>query len=169
MTRKLAIGVSAAVALWAAPLLAQSSGNETLTALLAEVRLLRQALERSATAPQVQLLGTRLTVQNSRLQTAIQAHDGALAALQQVTSAITTHTRDLEATTQAHDRASDPKEARELAQAMVMLKMQLAAATEKEPALRARETELAAAVAEEQNQWLSLNRRLDEIDRALPR
>jgi hypothetical protein len=35
--------------------------------------------------------------------------------------------------------------------------------------LRAHEAELSAAVAEEQNQWLLLNRRLDEIERGFPR
>ena len=45
-------------------MLAWSTASDTLGALLVELRLLRQALERSATAPRVQLIGTRLTVQN---------------------------------------------------------------------------------------------------------
>ncbi len=167
--RKIAVGVVGVLALCAVPLLAQSAGNETLSALLVEVRLLRQALERSATAPQVQLLGTRLTVQNARLQSAIQDHERARAALQEVTSSIASFTRELETATQQHDGASDPGIRRALAQQMVMLKTQLADGGEIETRSRARESELAAAVAEEQNQWLLLNRRLDEIERSLPR
>lgn len=53
--RKIAAGAIGILAVCALPLLAQSAGNDTLGALLVEVRLLRQALERSATAPQVQL------------------------------------------------------------------------------------------------------------------
>jgi hypothetical protein len=60
--KKIAAGVIGLLALCAVPLLAQSAANDTLGALLVEVRLLRQALERSAAAPQVQLIATRLTV-----------------------------------------------------------------------------------------------------------
>ena len=49
------------------------------------------------------------------------------------------------------------------------MKQQLSALTAREPRLRAREAELGAVVAEEQNQWLLLNRKLDEIERTLPR
>ena len=166
---KIAAGVIGLLALCAVPLLAQSAANDTLGALLVEVRLLRQALERSAAAPQVQLLGTRLTVQNARLQSVIQDHERARAALQDVVSGIASFTRELEATTQQHDVASDPVFKRRLADQMVSLKTQLADSSELETRRRARESELAAAVAEEQNQWLLLNRRLDEIERGLPR
>jgi hypothetical protein len=168
--RKIAVGVVGVLTLCAVPLLAQSAGNETLSALLVEVRLLRQALERSASAPQVQLLGTRLAVQNARLQTAIQNHEAARAALQETTSLVARLTKDLEATTEAHERGAETSERqRQFAQIIVDLKHQLAAATEIEPQRRAREAELAAVVAEEQNQWLLLNQRLDVIERALPR
>jgi hypothetical protein len=168
--RKIAAGVIGFLALCALPLLAQSAGNDTLSALLVEVRLLRQALERSTTAPRVQLLGTRLTVQNARVQSAIRDHEAARAALQQVTSAVANFTRELETFTQEHDRGSGtPERQRGLEQTIALLKQQLAAANEAEPQRRAREAELAAAVAEEQNQWLLLNRRLDEIERDVPR
>lgn len=168
--RNIAGWVIGLLVLCALPLLAQSGTSDTLGALLVEVRLLRQALERSAAAPQVQLLGTRLTVQNARLQTAIQNHEAARAALQETTSAIASLTKDLEATTQTHERGgATPERPRQLEQSIVDLKHQLTAAAEPEPQRRAREAELAAAVAEEQNQWMLLNRRLDEIERSLPR
>ena len=71
---------------------------------------------------------------------------------------------------QSNDRgATTPERQRALEQVIAGLKRQLAAAEEVDPQRRAREAELAAAVAEEQNQWLLLNRRLDEIERSLPR
>jgi hypothetical protein len=168
--RKIAAGLLVFLGLCALPLLAQSTGNDTLSALLVEVRLLRQALERSAPAPQVQLLGTRLTVQNARVQSAMRDHEAARAALQEVTSAFANFTRELETATQEHDRGSaTPERQRQLAQSTAMLKHQLAAASEAEPQRSAREAELAAVVAEEQNRWLLLNRRLDEIERDFPR
>jgi uncharacterized coiled-coil DUF342 family protein len=168
--REIAAGLLVFVGLCTLPLLAQSTGNETLSALLVEVRLLRQALERSAAAPRVQLLGTRLTVQNARVQSAMRDYEAARAALQEITSAFASLTRELEGATQEHERGSaTPERQRQLAQTIARLKEQLAAVSEAEPQRRAREAELAAAVVEEQNQWLLLNRRLDEIERDLPR
>jgi hypothetical protein len=132
--RTVTTGVMGFLALCAVPLLAQSAGNDTLGALLVEVRLLRQALERSATAPQVQLLGTRLTVQNARLQSAIHDHEAARAALQEVTSGVASLTKELEAVIQDHDRGTANAERQlQLGQSIAMMKQQLASFTEKEP------------------------------------
>jgi hypothetical protein len=157
------------LALCAVPLLAQSTSNDTLTALLTEVRLLRQAIERTATAPQVQLLGTRLTVQNARLQAAMKDHETARAALQEAVNSIATLTMELQSATEESDRTTAAARQRELQQLQTAVKDQLGALTAREPQLRAREAELAAAVAAEQNEWLLLNRRLDEIERTLQR
>lgn len=167
--RKIAAGVIGLLALCAVPLLAQSASNETLSALLVEVRLLRQALERSASAPQVQLLGTRLTVQNARLQTAIHDHEIARSELQQVTTSILETTARLEELADVLGQNPTPTRRAELEQAQAAMKSELANLNRRDPPLRARESELAAAVAAEQDQWLLLNRRLDEIERGLPR
>lgn len=167
--RKTAAGVIGVLALCAVPLLAQSASNETLSALLVEVRLLRQALERSASAPQVQLLGTRLTVQNARLQTAIHDHETARSELQQVTTSILETTARLEELADVLGQNQTPTRRAELEQAQAAMKAELASLNRRDPPLRARESELAAAVAAEQDQWLVLNRRLDEIERGLPR
>jgi hypothetical protein len=167
--RKIAAGVIGFLALCAVPLLAQGASNETLSALLVEVRLLRQALERSASAPQVQLLGTRLTVQNARLQTAIHDHEIARSELQQVATSILEATARLEELADAVGQNQIPTRRTELEQAQAATKYELANLNRREPPLRARESELAAAVAAEQDQWLLLNRRLDEIERGLPR
>jgi hypothetical protein len=167
--RKTVAGVIGFLALCAVPLLAQSASNETLSALLVEVRLLRQALERSASAPQVQLLGTRLTVQNVRLQTAIHDHEIARSELQQVATSILEATARLEELADALGQNQIPTRRTELEQAQAATKYELANLNRRESPLRARESELAAAVAAEQDQWLLLNRRLDEIERGLPR
>jgi hypothetical protein len=167
--RRSAVAVTGLLILCALPILAQSAGNDTLGALLVEVRLLRQALERSATAPQVQLLGTRLTVQNARLQSAIHDHEAARAALQEVTTAIATTGARLEEIADGLGQNLTPARRNEFEQVQTALKSQLADLNRRESPLRVRESELAAAVAAEQDQWLLLNRRLDEIERALPR
>lgn len=168
--RKIGVSVIALLVVCAAlPLLAQSAATDTVGALLVEVRLLRQALERSATAPQMQLLGTRLTVQNARLQSAIHDHEAARAALQDVTTSIATATTRLQEITDELNQNPMDKRRQEFEQVQAAVKFELAELNRREPQLRARESELAAAVAAEQDQWLLLNRRLDEIERALQR
>ena len=161
---KVVVGVTAVAALSVVPLLAQSGSTETLNALLAEVRLLRQALERNASAPQMQLLGTRLQVQHARLQAAVAAHETARNALREATESI----EELTAPAPDTDRAIPaPEQFQQLFREQ--RKQQLAALTRSLTELQAKEAQLAAAVADEQNQWLLLNRRLDEIERTLPR
>lgn len=164
--RKTVICVIAVAALAVVPLLAQSGNSETLNALLVEVRLLRQALERNATAPQLQLLGTRLEVQNARLQAAIANHETARNALREAMASI----EDLTAPTPDNDPAGQTPE--QLLQQRLLSEQRkalAAAASRSLPELQAKEAELAAALAEEQNQWQLLNRRLDEIERTLVR
>jgi chromosome segregation ATPase len=163
---KIAVGVLGFLALCALPLFAQSTGND---ALLAEVRLIRQALERSASAPQVQLLGTRLTVQNARLQSAMHDHEAARSALQKLTTSIADVTARIEELAGDLRQTVPAIERKQMENTDKALKAELASLHGQESALRGREAELAAAVAAEQNQWLLLNRRLDEIERSLPR
>jgi hypothetical protein len=159
--------VAALLGITALPLFAQSGANDTLSALLSEVRLLRMALERSAEAPQLQLLGTRLAVQNQRLQEAIRAHAGAQNELQGLLNFATERTAELQRSEEqlASNVPAPQREA--LEQLARQMKSELAAQSSREPQLRAREAELAAAVAAEQNQWLLMNQRLDELERAL--
>jgi hypothetical protein len=86
--KRVAVAVACFVALCALTLVAQSASNDPLGALLVEVRLLRQALERNAAAPQIQLLGTRLQVQNRRLQAATKDHEVAREVLREAVTAI---------------------------------------------------------------------------------
>lgn len=170
MRKTIAACVAILLAAWAVPLLAQSASNETLSALLTEVRLLRQALERSAAAPQIQLLGTRLAVQNERLQAATREHDTTREALQTVLNQMNELTTRLQAFAEAGDRTTNsPQKQRELEEMQTVLKAELASLAAREAQLRTRESELATAVAAEQNEWLLLNRRLDEFEKTLAR
>jgi hypothetical protein len=159
--------VAALLAVTAVPLLAQSGANDTLSALLAEVRLLRMAMERSASAPQLQLLGTRLAVQNERVQEATRAHTSVRNELQNVSNFIATGTAELQRVEEKMGANTSPQERETLAKHEGELKSAIAAHAIRELQLRARESELAAAVAAEQNQWLLMNQRLDELERAM--
>ena len=167
MRKALMCLVAALLAVTAVPLLAQSGANDTLSALLAEVRLLRMAMERSATAPQLQLLGTRLAVQNERLQEATRAHAIVRTELQEVSDSIATRTAELQRVEEQMGANTSPQERETLAKHETSVKHSIAAAAVRELQLRARESELAAAVAAEQNQWLLMNQRLDELERAM--
>jgi chromosome segregation ATPase len=170
MRKPVAACIAGFVAACAVPLFAQSATTDTLTALLTEVRLLRQALERSAAAPQIQLLGTRLAVQNERVQSATRDHEAAREALQKVTEEIGEMTARLQSITEELDRGTaNPQAQRQFQDLQTTLKMQLATLNGREAQLRARESELASAVASEQNEWLLLNRRLDEFEKTLAR
>ena len=170
MPRRLAACVAALLAVCAVPLLAQSASNDTLSALLTEVRLLRQALERSAAAPQIQLLGTRLAVQNERVQSATRDHQAVRETLQKVTEEVGELTTRLQSITEDLDRGiANAQTQRQFQDMQTALKMQLATLSTRDSQLRARESELASAVASEQNEWLLLNRRLDEFEKTLAR
>src|SRR5918992_1428641 len=131
--------VAALLAVTAIPLLAQSGANDTLSALLAEVRLLRMAMERSANAPQLQLLGTRLTVQNERLQEATRAHAVVRNELQVLLNQVANQTAELQRI-EDETGANLPARYREkLEQIQKNLKMEITAKAAHETQLRARE------------------------------
>src|SRR5215217_6224104 len=74
--RNTAVWLCAVVVGLTVPLIAQSGSGVALAVLLSEVHQLRIAMERAATTtPQIQLLGTRLAVQNERLARADQDHE----------------------------------------------------------------------------------------------
>jgi hypothetical protein len=152
------------------PAIAQSGGGnpDTLSALLVEVRGLRLAMERAAsTTPQIQLLAARLTVQNDRFSRVSRDADAAHQDLERTiaeTAQLTARAGQLE---EAISRESDPARARDLRNDQLAIKSMLEERTAQEARLRAHDNELANQVAIEQQQWLELNRRLDELEREL--
>ena len=160
---------AAVIAGAAMPLVAQGTGStDTLGALLVEVRALRVAVERAASAtPQVQLLAARLSVQNERVSRASREADDArqaLAAMQRDQAAFTSQSTELE---DRLERETDPKIQVELKVQLRALKEQVDAGAAAETRLQAREAEMANALAAEQTQWTELNRRFDELERQL--
>lgn len=161
----LAVGATAALSL---PLFAQSDRTDTLSTLLSEVRQLRIAMERSASiAPQVQLLGARLTVQNERLSRATSDHQSVQDEIDRLAASVARMSANVQETESAASAATDPAIQRQLAMDLRSLKPELESQTAMETRLRAREVDLANAVASEQARWLELNARLDELERAL--
>lgn len=169
MLRKAALALAAAAAL-TLPLFAQTAGTDTLSALLTEVRQLRIAMERTATiAPQVQLLGARLTVQNERLSRATNDHANVQEEIERVTNAISQISARIQELETSASEAANPVAQRQFVAEQRALKQELESQSAQETRLRARETELANLVAAEQNRWLELNARLDDLERALAR
>jgi predicted nucleic acid-binding Zn-ribbon protein len=156
------------IPLWSVSASAQSGPPDTLSALLAEVRQLRIAMERAATTtPHIQLLGSRLSVQSDRLARANQDHQTVKQELDQISAAaaqLAAHIPDVESRAA---QEQDQLGRRALAQEVAAVKERLADFTAQEQRLRVREAELAATAAAEQNQWADLNRRLDDVERSL--
>lgn len=152
----------------AVPAFAQTAGGDTIAALLVEVRQLRIAMERAATtAPQVQLLGARLSVQNERFARVERDHDNAKRELDDLSTALAQTLAQVDNLDNRVAVETNPERQRQLVQEQADAKAQIAELTAREQRLRARESELAGALAIEHQLWTDLNRRLDEVERAI--
>ena len=160
---------AAVVAGAAIPLVAQSGGGpDTLGALLVEVRALRVAVERVALAsPQVQLLSARLSVQNERVSRAARDADAVHQELMEMERQQSLMTAQFTEMQERIESEADPKVQTELKIQQRALKDQLDGAVASETRLRARDADLANALALEQTQWSEINRRFDELERQL--
>jgi predicted nucleic acid-binding Zn-ribbon protein len=160
----------AMLAMCVLPVVAQSGpgGEDTLSALLVEVRALRVAVERAASSsPQIQLLTARLTVQNDRLSRAMRDADTARQELEGMLAEITRFTSQAAQLEEAAERETDQVKVRQLKAEQQGIKNMLEERSAQETRLRARESELANLVTAEQGQWAELNRRFDELEREL--
>jgi chromosome segregation ATPase len=152
----------------AVPAFAQTAAGDTIAALLVEVRQLRIAMERAATTtPQVQLLGARLSVQNERLARVERDHDNAKRELDDLSAALAQTAVQADTLDNRVAVETNPERQRQMVQEQADAKSQVAELTAREQRLRARESELAGARAAEQQLWTELNRRLDEVERAI--
>lgn len=162
---------AAAMALFAGlalPMFAQSGGTDTLSALLAEVRQLRLAMERAATTtPQIQLLSARLTVQNERLTRAARDLDTTRQELERMSVGTAGSASRLTELEEMVSRELDAARHRQLVQEHRDVKRQAEQMVVREQQLRAREAELANVASAELGSWTDLNKRLDELEREL--
>ena len=152
----------------AVPAFAQSAAGDTISALLVEVRQLRIAMERAATTtPQVQLLGARLSVQNERLARVERDHDTAKRELDDLSAALAQTAVQADNLDNRVAVETNLERQRQMVQEQADAKSQVAELTAREQRLRARESELAGGLATEYQLWTELNRRLDEVERAI--
>jgi hypothetical protein len=157
-------------ALWAAQPSDRPTVDASMSMLVAEVKALREAVERSGlVAAQAQLLLGRVQLQEDRLVTlARQAQDARerLAVAEREQSA---HESELKRLTAALDSGRVPAEEREVlaADRIPQMKEQLKLAQLQTNRLRNQEAAAASALAEEQSRWVDFNGRLEALERTL--
>ena len=148
----------------------QQPNQDTLGALLVEVRGLRSAIEQMASVgPSIQLAMGRLQLQEQRINTPVRRGDVVRDAL---TSA---HKRAAELRDRfgnlqrALEETTEPLNRSNIEGQLPMIKQDLARATAEIQRLQTEESEAAARVSSEQARWAEINQRLEELDRALAR
>jgi hypothetical protein len=172
--------VMAAVGAWLAPAWAQTpaaaaasgerrsggpGADDVLPALLTEVRGLRAAMEQMASgSTQAQLLVGRLQLQEGRVSSMIRrldtVHDNLATARREYDQ--------LRGAVQMLDKNDSPNEPQEKEEGVVAgLKTQVAASRANVDRLSAEEVQLTADIATEQQRWVAINQRLDDLERTL--
>jgi hypothetical protein len=149
------------------PVAAQATrSDDVLPALLTEVKGLRAAMEQMASgSTQAQLLVGRLQLQEGRVTSMIRRLDtvrdnlaGARAQYNQIAGSLG-----------MLERNDDPGNVsqKEKDDILPALKTQVAAAKANVDRLSAEELQLTADIATEQQRWVAINQRLDELERSL--
>jgi chromosome segregation ATPase len=148
----------------------QQPNQDTLGALLVEVRGLRAAMEQMASVgPSIQLAMGRLQLQEQRINTLVRRADGlrdALAAAYKQAEPLQDRLRNGQRELEDNP---EPGRRSQLQDSLADLKQQLARATAEIQRLQMEESEAAAQVTSEQARWADINQRLEELDRALKR
>lgn len=147
-----------------------STHQDTLAALLVEVRGLRAAMEQMASVgPSIQLAMGRLQLQEQRISTLVRRADGVrdeLVAAHKQTGELQDRLRNGQ---RELDDNPEAQRRSELQAWMADLKQQLARATAEIQRLQTEEADAASQVASDQTRWAEINQRLEELDRALAR
>jgi hypothetical protein len=144
------------------------ASNDIMTALLQEVRGLRMAMEHSAAvAPRVQLTLARLNIEEQRIAQLAAQFDRARQEVSIHTLTVRRLSGELEDAEKSLQATSDEQGRRAFEVGIIDLKRQLKSHTASEDAARTRENDAAQALTIEQNRWIDLNARLDELERLL--
>lgn len=147
-----------------------SSNQDTLAALLVEVRGLRAAMEQMSSAgPRVQLAFGRLQMQEQRVNTLVRRAEELRTQIADAESAIGNSRGRLEAVENDLERSANPDERREREAAVAEMKRVLAQSTRKLLRLQTEEADVSSQVMTEQSRWTDINQRLEELERALAR
>lgn len=150
---------------------APQTNQDTLAALLVEVRGLRGAMEQMASAgPRIQLAIGRLQLQEQRVNTMVRRADAlreSIATAQKEVAAFQDKIGEMQ---QALEHNGVPSDARGDIEAQVAgMKKHVARSMGEVQRLQAEEADAASQVAGEQARWVEINQRLEELDRALTR
>ena len=148
----------------------QQPNQDTLGALLVEVRGLRSAIEQMASVgPSIQLAMGRLQLQEQRINTLVRRGDvvrDALTAAHKRAAELRDRFGNLQ---RALEESTEPLNRSNIEAQLPMIKQDLARATAEIQRLQTEESEAAALVSSEQARWAEINQRLEELDRALAR
>lgn len=141
----------------------------TQTELLAEVRLLRQAIESlTGVNARVQIVFGRLQLQEQRTSSAAQRLEVVRQQSANVAREIadlSDHLKDLEVI--VNDGRRKPDEIEQAKAESTMVTRQLERMQQEQVRVIANETDAANALNQEQGRWSDLNRQLEELERAL--
>ncbi|HXY23278.1 MAG TPA: hypothetical protein VEI73_01400 [Candidatus Acidoferrum sp.] len=142
--------------------------SQTLQALLAEVRLLRQDLQTSAIAARrAQILIYRLHVQEAAVERASQRVDQAKEELEQWRAQKNYQAVQIKRYEEMKDRAEDAAQRKQFDDPITELKAQMEALVPQEQEAQINETELDEELRIEQSKLEQLEEELDRLDRAI--
>lgn len=179
MARGRSIAVLAAAGLVAiftlhATLAGQSApqpNQDTLTALLSEVRSLRIAMEQMASAgPRVQLAMGRLQLQEQRVNTLARRADSIrdqIASARNELANFQEHSARMQHLLEQNTAPPEERSAIELQ--FKETKQRISRSTTEIQRLQVEEADASTEVANEQARWVEINQRLEELERALAR
>ena len=143
--------------------------QETLTALLTEVRGLRAAMEQMASAgPRVQLAMGRLQLQEQRVNTLVRRTDElrtTLARVQDEASHLQERVTGLQAA--LSESQITPEQRAGMEAELKAVRQTLPRKNAEMQRLQAEEAEAASQVTAEQARWVEINQRLEDLDRLL--
>ena len=141
----------------------------TQTELLAEVRLLRQAIESlTGVSARVQIVFGRLQLQEQRTSSAVQRLDQAREAAAKFTremAGMNDHLKDLER--EISEGRRKPEEIEQVKAESAMIARDLERMEQERLRLVTNENDAANVLNQEQGRWSDLNRQLEELERAL--
>ena len=139
--------------------------DDMLPALLVEMKGLRAAMEQMASGGiQAQMLVGRLQVQETRVTSMIDRHETVRNSLAMARDEYDRMRNELQLL-EKEDAPGRPQADKD--SEVSMLKAQLAGVKAHVDSLIAEEMELAADLAVEQQRWIAISQRLDELERAL--
>jgi chromosome segregation ATPase len=146
---------------------AQARADDPIRELLAEVRLLRQALERASTVgTRIQLLVARVQLQEQRIGELSRRLDSVRAELRGIEREAQALAPQIAAMQEA-TQAEDAHERRAAEQAAAMLNSQMETLERRRQELTGEEGLLAQQIAAEQARWTDFNDRLEQLERSL--